>query len=170
MRYRLDVVAHNVADAVEHAGGWLFDRVGAGWEVTVLIPGLPTADVRPLRILGAEVLDLDSVIAARGQGRRPDAVAISSVVCEQDSRTHRGLLNALHDGGVEVVVWGRAWTSPPQHQVDPVVHRLSIAAQAFKAQALTAAQLPQALNTPTEVFRSGLPSFPPLGFDLVPVG
>ena len=37
MRYRLDVVAANVADVVKFAGGWLVDRVMAGWDVTVLI-------------------------------------------------------------------------------------------------------------------------------------
>ena len=36
MRYRLDVVAANAADAVKFAGGWMYDRVMAGWDVTVL--------------------------------------------------------------------------------------------------------------------------------------
>ena len=39
MRYRLDVVAPNVLDAVKFAGGWIYDRVMAGWDVTVLIGG-----------------------------------------------------------------------------------------------------------------------------------
>ena len=30
MRYRLDVVAPSVAEAVRYAGGWMFDRVMAG--------------------------------------------------------------------------------------------------------------------------------------------
>ena len=34
MRYRLDVVAAGVADVVRFAGGWLFDRAMAGWDVT----------------------------------------------------------------------------------------------------------------------------------------
>ena len=37
MRYRLDVVAPTVLDAVRFAGGWVYDRVMAGWDVTVLI-------------------------------------------------------------------------------------------------------------------------------------
>ena len=37
MRYRLDVVAPTVLDAVMFAGGWVYDRVMAGWDVTVLI-------------------------------------------------------------------------------------------------------------------------------------
>ncbi len=37
-------------DAVRSAGGWLCDRVRAGWNVTVTVPD--GADVRPLTILG----------------------------------------------------------------------------------------------------------------------
>ncbi|MET7774096.1 hypothetical protein [Nocardia sp. NPDC005366] len=167
-RYRLDVVAHSVADVVEHAGGWLFDRSGAGWDVTVLIPDLVRADVRPLRILGADIADLDSVLEAGGRGRHPEALAISAAVCDRDSRTNRGLIDALHHGGVEVVVWGDTWVSRPEHLVDPVAHRLSIAARAFKAHALVAASLPAMLNSSTELFRTGLSALPPLGRDLVP--
>ncbi|WP_343575423.1 hypothetical protein [Mycobacterium sp.] len=50
MRYRLDVVAADVADVVTFAGGWLFDRAMAGWDVTVLVAD--HVDERPLRILG----------------------------------------------------------------------------------------------------------------------
>ncbi len=54
MRYRLDVVAPTVLDAVRFAGGWVYDRVMAGWDVTVLVGA--DEDARPLEILGAEVL------------------------------------------------------------------------------------------------------------------
>ena len=47
MRYRLDVVAADVADVVKFAGGWLFDRAMAGWDVTVLLVDHP--DERPLQ-------------------------------------------------------------------------------------------------------------------------
>ncbi|MFE6921860.1 hypothetical protein ACFVAV_12485 [Nocardia sp. NPDC057663] len=168
MRYRLDVVATSVVDVVEHAGGWLFDRAVAGWDVSVLVAEI--SDARPLRILGAELVDLGQVLAAHGQGRRPHALAIAGDVCCRDSRAHRGVVSALRDGGVEVVVWGDDWSSPPEHRVDPVVHRLSVAAQAFKAQALAAAELPAASIATTEVFRSGVSTFPPIGADLSPVG
>ncbi|WP_174183643.1 hypothetical protein [Nocardia barduliensis] len=168
MRYRLDVVASSVLDVVEHAGGWLFDRSVAGWDVTVLVADL--SDTRPLRILGAEVLELEQVLASRGQGRQPHALAVAADVCECDRRARRGLMKALDDGGVQVVVWGEGWPSPPEHRVDPVLHRLSVAAQAFKAQALTAAAVPATTVGTTEVFRSGLSSFPPIGADLSPVG
>ena len=46
MRYRLDVVALSVLEVVTHAGGWLCDRVMAGWDVTVRVAD--HADERPL--------------------------------------------------------------------------------------------------------------------------
>lgn len=42
LTYRLDVIATDVADVVRSAGGWLYDRVGAGWEVNVLVLPRPT--------------------------------------------------------------------------------------------------------------------------------
>ncbi len=56
LRYRLDVVAASAVDAVHSAGGWLYDRAMAGWEVTVLLP--QSCDSRPLRILGVGAMDL----------------------------------------------------------------------------------------------------------------
>ena len=66
MRYRLDVVAASVADVVRFAGGWLFDRAMAGWDVTVLLTDRVAdhRDERPLHILGAQTLDLEDALAA----------------------------------------------------------------------------------------------------------
>lgn len=164
MRYRLDVVAFDITDVVEHAGGWLFDRAFAGWEVTALVVNL--ADARPLRILGVELLDLETVLREGGQGRRPDALAIGAEVIERDERAHDGLTRALGHPGVEVVVWGDSWMSPPEHQVDRVEHRLSVAAQAFKGHALAAAGRPDVSVAPVEVFRTGASAFRPFGADL----
>ena len=41
VRYRLDVVAPSVVEAVRAAGGWMFDRVMAGWDVRVLVADRP---------------------------------------------------------------------------------------------------------------------------------
>ena len=70
MRYRLDVVAADVADVVKFAGGWLFDRAMAGWDVTVLVADHP--DERPLQILGAQIVDLE---VRTGDGGTPAAAA-----------------------------------------------------------------------------------------------
>src|SRR5580692_6172670 len=64
LRYRLDVVAASAVDVVQSAGGWLYDRVMAGWEVTVLLPD--SRDTRSLRILGVRVLDLESEETSSG--------------------------------------------------------------------------------------------------------
>ena len=57
VKYRLDVVASSPADVVGSVGGWLYDRVRAGWDVCVLLP--QRCDSRPLQILGIQVADLD---------------------------------------------------------------------------------------------------------------
>jgi hypothetical protein len=50
LSYDLTVVATDVRDVVAGAGGWLYDRVRAGWKVTVVIPA--SSDARPLEVLG----------------------------------------------------------------------------------------------------------------------
>ncbi|MFF0490073.1 hypothetical protein ACFYTQ_13735 [Nocardia sp. NPDC004068] len=168
VRYRLDVVATSVADAVEHAGGWLFDRAAAGWEVSVLVP--EPDDDRPLRILGAEVLDLRAVLDTGGVDRRPHAIAVAAELIDWDARMADGLRRALDDGGIQVVGWGANWPAVPEYRVDPVLHHLSAAAQVFKAQALAAAGVRAAATGPTETLCSGMAWWPPVVADLSPVG
>lgn len=165
-RYRLDVVAADVVDVIEHAGGWLFDRAVAGWEVTVLV--VDRCDARPLRILGAEMLELEPVLAARGGGRLPQALAVAANLCTHDPRTRRGLLNALGHKATEVVLWGGGWPPGPARDATPVLHTLSIAARAFKAHALAAAGTPTAGGATETFLRAGLPTGPSPGADLRP--
>ena len=68
LKYRLDVVASSPADVVCSVGGWLYDRVRAGWEVNVLLP--QPCDTRPLQILGMHASELDSKMLAREHGVR----------------------------------------------------------------------------------------------------
>ena len=58
------LLAGSAVDVVRSAGGWLYDRVMAGWEVTVLLPH--GRDTRPLRILGVRALDLESELEGDG--------------------------------------------------------------------------------------------------------
>jgi hypothetical protein len=51
-RYRLHVVATNIADVVTSIGGLIFDRAMAGWDVAVAVEG--NADDRAIRILGPQ--------------------------------------------------------------------------------------------------------------------
>src|SRR5260370_40809431 len=55
-RYQLNVIAASVADVVQSAGGWVFDRRMGGWEGHIVVceqgeargrrhPGAPTGDL-----------------------------------------------------------------------------------------------------------------------------
>ncbi|GAB3236440.1 hypothetical protein [Mycolicibacterium hippocampi] len=137
MRYRLDVVAPSVLDAVQFAGGWIYDRVMAGWDVTVLVGS--DEDVRPLEILGAQTLDLEAVLESWEQRPHPQTVAVAADLFDRDDRVRRGVLGALEQGATEVTLWGAPLPAELDSSVDSVEHRLSAAARAFKAQALAVA-------------------------------
>ena len=168
MRYRLDVVAADVADVVRFAGGWLFDRTMAGWDVTVLVADHP--DERPLQILGARILDLEYTLATLGHRPPPQTLAAASDLFDCDSRVRQGVLQALDQGATDVTLWGKTWPVELDSHVGLVEHRLSAAARAFKAQALAAAGMSPALIGPIETFRSRVMSSPSVEADLVPAG
>ncbi|QLL06792.1 hypothetical protein [Mycobacterium vicinigordonae] len=166
MRYRLDVVASSVADVVTFAGGWLFDRSMAGWDVTVLLTDHP--DDRPLHILGAKTLDLDSALASVQTRPRPQALAAAADLIGSDPRVRAGVLQALDHGVTEVILWGKTWPAELDDSVGRVQHQLSMAAREFKARALAAAATPVSSIGPVESFRSGLMSCRSVAADLVP--
>jgi hypothetical protein len=173
MRYRLDVVAADVVDVVRCAGGWLFDRAMAGWDVTVLLTDLVDhPDARPLQILGARVIDLEAALAAVESRPRPQALAAAADLFGCDSRVRQGVLQALDHGVTEVTLWGETWPAELDESVGLVQHRLSMAAWTFKAQALAAASngegVPHASIGYVETFRSGLLACPSVAADLVP--
>ena len=169
MRYRLDVVAADVVDVVRFAGGWLFDRAMAGWDVTVLLTDLADRpDDRPLQILGVQVLDLEDALASAGTRPRPQALAAAADLFGCDSRVRQGVLQALDHGVTEVTLWGETWPAQLDDSVGLVQHRLSMAAQTFKGQALAAAAMPESPIDYTETFRSGLLTCPSVAADLVP--
>jgi hypothetical protein len=163
MRYRLDVVAPTVLDAVKFAGGWLYDRVMAGWDVTVLVGA--DEDVRPLEILGAEVRDLESVVEAWEDRPHPQTIAVATDLFDRDSRVRKGVLTALEQGATEVTLWGEGLPAELDESVDSVAHQLSAAARAFKAQALAAANEPEVVGH-TETFRCGMMAS--VAADLIP--
>ncbi|MGV9675994.1 hypothetical protein ACWDSJ_12005 [Nocardia sp. NPDC003482] len=153
MRYRLAVVAPRTVDVVRHAGGWLFDRSSAGWEVTVLVPGC--RDVRPLEILGATVLDLEQSLAGGPHEVWPDVIAVAAESYRADPRVREGVLACLDDGRAEITVWGDALPAELDARVATAEHRVSVAARAFKACALTAAGCGGEAVGRLEVFRTG---------------
>lgn len=166
MRYRLDVVASNAVDVVKFAGGWLFDRSMAGWDVTVLLTDHP--DERPLQILGARTLDLEAALASVGSRRRPQALAAAADLVGSDPRVRAGVLQALDHGVTEVTLWGTTWPAELDDSVGQVQHQLSSAARIFKARALAAAAAPVVSVGPIESFRSGLLACPSVAADLLP--
>jgi hypothetical protein len=134
-KYRLEVRACDVGDVVRSAGGWLFDRAMAGWDVTVVLTN--AGDVRPLHILGVNTLQQEPDDDPSAP-RRARALAVSSAVAATDPQTRDDVLRVLKRGLTEVTLWGDAWPAGLESSVESVEHVLSGAARAFKAQALAA--------------------------------
>ncbi|WP_437126403.1 hypothetical protein [Nocardia mangyaensis] len=150
MRYRLAIVAPNAVEVVRYAGGWLFDRTTAGWEVTVLVDD--HTDIRPLQILGATVLDIEQSLAAPKHDTWPHAVAVPTRMIA-DCRVRDGILECLDRRSAELSLWGDALPAELEDRVQTKHHRVSRAARAFKACALATAGFPGEEVGPTEVFR-----------------
>ena len=160
LTYDLTVVASDVVDVVTGAGGWLYDRVRAGWRVTVVVPAF--SDVRPLDILG--VTTVTAGRQARQLSTEPAALAVSARAFGVDAELKRHVARALEQGTTEVTMWGDHAAAGAV----PVQFRLSPAARAFKAHALTAAGV-SATVSGTEQFHSCALWYPADGPDLVSV-
>lgn len=140
LRYRLDVIAVSAADVVRSAGGWLYDRAMAGWQVTVLLPS--GSDSRSLRILGAHAVDFEEQFAATGPRRASQSLAVSAEAFTADVRVRDTVLASLDDRLTEVALWGRApsgWPLRVDRGVAKAQYALSAAARRFKGHALAAA-------------------------------
>ena len=120
---------------VRSAGGWLFDQAMSGWDVTVITAD--HADPRPASILGARARDLDTVLTSPVWGPCLQAVAVQADLYEDDPRVRRLVLGTLDGNPGEVRLWGERWPEDLD-AAGPVGHQLSVAARAFKAQALAA--------------------------------
>lgn len=156
IKYQLNVIGSTVLDVVTSAGGWLFDRVMAGWEVNVLVADLD--EVRPLEILGARSFELNSALRTMRKGPHPQALAVAIDVFDSDERVRQAVLAAMLRGSTEVTFWGQGSPTRVERTVSPVEHPLTAAAQVFKAHALAAAAGRQP-SGPTETFFSGGSSF-----------
>ena len=146
LRYRLDVVAISAADVVQSAGGWLYDRVMAGWEVTALLPD--GCDTRPLRVLGVQALDPGARFALTGSTSQ--SLAVSAEAFTADARVRDKVLESLDDRLTEVALWGDGWPLGVNRATTRAQHVLSAAAWRFKGYALAAAGIPCAPVGPTE--------------------
>jgi hypothetical protein len=164
--YELAVIAIDVGDVVRSAGGWMCDRVRAGWRVTALIP--VESDIRPLQMLGVKALPFENVYAALRESS-PAAVAMASEVIEYDNRVRQDIQRVLLRGRTEVTFWGESSPHDLAGWIGEVRHRLSGAARAFKTQALITTSSTNAVAGPTEKFRSVGMWYPPDGADLAPI-
>lgn len=167
VKYRLDVVASSPADAVCSVGGWLYDRVRAGWDVKVLLPR--PCDTRPLQILGMQAADLDSQISPPSAGWPARGLAVSADMFASDVRIRQEVLTALDRWMTEVTLWHDGWPLAVGDRTTTVQHVLSAAARAFKRHALIAAGVSQTVG-PTETLRSDMKACLPVVSELIPVG
>ena len=167
VKYRLDVVASSPADVVSCIGGWLYDRVRAGWDVHVFLPR--RCDSRPLRILGMQASELDAQIAAVSTGCAARGLAVGADMFASDLRVRQQVLKALDRRMTEVTLWHDNWPLAVGHRTTTVQHMLSGAARAFKHHALTAAGIADVVG-PTETLRSDMKACLPIDSELIPVG
>jgi hypothetical protein len=174
LRYRLDVVGVSAVDVVASAGGWLYDRVMAGWEVTVLLPQggdiRDTRDTRPLRILGVGALDLNSELAATAMDATNQSLAVSAEVFRADVGVRQKVLQALDDRSTEVALWGDGWPLRVNRGMTRVQHVLSAAARVFKGHALAAAGIPCHSVDPTEMLLCDPATRSPVDSELIRLG
>ena len=137
---------------VQVAGGWLCDQVLAGWDVIVVTAD--HEDQRALRILGVRGRDLESALAVPLLGPCLRAIAVETGLYCSDERVHQMVRAVAETGRTELRLWGYGWPDDLDARADRVSHRLSVAAGAFKAQALAAAAIAE-WPADTEEFRRG---------------
>ncbi len=150
---------------VGSAGGWLFDRVMAGWDVRVAVSD--SGDLAALQILGVQTVSVAELFG--GTGHAPTALAVAAAACSADDRVRDALATSVRASRTEVTVWGDVWVPSVGRPGDEVRHELSSAARMFKAQAAFAAGLDPAVAT-HEVFRSFGQTVATDYPDLLPVG
>lgn len=164
--YTLDIVAANAAEAVDAAGGLIFDRVHEGWTVRVFVLN-DDVDCRPLRILGAHSFRYHRTDELAPSKRRT-ALALSSAALAQHDDIYHDTLTRLRRGCAEVTLWGDPPTDLQQHLL-PMQHRLTSAAMAFKTSASAACSARPAASHRTERFHGSGTLCVPGNPDLIPV-
>lgn len=166
LRYRLDVIALDVAGLVRGAGGWLYHRASTGWDVQVMVP--PDQNLRPLQILGVHAADLETELAVPEGDAAGHGLAVFADALVTDPRISRRVHLALRRSLTEVVLWGERWPVAVDQRLSTVQHLPTVAGRAFKRQALAAAGADASADGP-EIFRSDQKHCLPVNSDLVPV-
>jgi hypothetical protein len=154
-RYQLCVVADDVGELVDSAGGWLCDRMMAGWDVSVAIS--EAHDLRPLHILGITTLVTHERFASISDGGPTASIAVAPGMFENNHHIREAVHKALSQPATEVTFWGPSIPSDLHSHLTKRQHRLSGAARAFKTHALAAAAIPGATINATENHYSSAP-------------
>jgi uncharacterized protein YlxP (DUF503 family) len=147
-RYQLFVAISDVGEFVASAGGWICDRIQAGWDVSVAVT--EPHDLRPLQILGITTVVTDQEFESLSDRGEVAAIAFAAEAFDRDEILRRQVLKALDQGATEVNIWGKALPSGLEGRVHRLQHRLSVASRAFKAHAVAAASIPGANIGATE--------------------
>jgi hypothetical protein len=92
--------APSLAEVVRCAGGWLFDQVMAGWDVTVVTAD--EYDSRALRILGTRWCHMEEALAAPVASPCLEAVALRTDLYVGHERMRRLVLRAVEANGAEI--------------------------------------------------------------------
>jgi hypothetical protein len=156
-RYQVCVLAHDVVELVDLAGGWMCDRTLAGWDVSVALS--EPRDLRPLQILGVTTLVTNQRFASINDGGITASIAIAPGILGNNNHIRGEVLRALDQGAIEVTFLGPSIPSDLGGRLDRRQHRLSGAARAFKAHALAAASVPCATMDATEELYSSARSY-----------
>lgn len=80
-------------------------------------------------------------------------IVVRAELYGSDARVRR-MVDEARESLAEVRLWGEGWPAELDGAAGPVRYRLSVAARAFKAQALAAAAIPADPTQDTEEFRS----------------
>lgn len=153
LRRQLAVIAPNLGEAVRHAGGWLFDLVWAGWDGAVITA--EHSDPTPARILGARTYDLRAVLMAPPADRSMDAIIVEASLYNSDARVRRMVQQVSCADLSELMLCGDDLPEGLHDTADRVRYRPSVAARAFKAQAVAAAAVRADASEDIEIFRRG---------------
>ena len=129
--YRMHVMARDAAELTANAGGLIVDRMMCGWRVSVQFLDDADADTRPVRILGAELVD-----AAKTPGLPDEEQCVLVMAADAYARAVAGGGQQVPTGCAQVLVWGE---SPDPSRL--FAHTLSAAAQSFKSLAIAAADI-----------------------------
>jgi hypothetical protein len=152
-RHYLHVIGPNTPEIVGGLGGWLFDRVMAGWDVTAFVRDLH--DVRPLGILGVRADDYGSAVASMEHCPGHRSLAVAAEVYDDDAAVRGLVREALNDRSCEVTIWGHVPAKEFGPRLSMMSHGLGPAAAAFKKHALAAAaEIPAPNSAGPEVFHS----------------